>query len=257
MCYYNSCRISNADNIRLRGLEKELFDFNRGVQSGFEYRNWPIVRLTEDGKDLRADLVHWELIPAFVHDVAGLQASRKRTTWLNAKSENLWRSERGGPSMWASAAKNRRCLVLSSGFFEYRHLPKIGARGQQLMTTEAYPYYITLAGQPKFFFMAGIWQTWTNEERGQSADTFAIVTTEANGLMAQVHNKRHRQPTILTQQQADRWLEPELSKEEISALAASQWPAEGMEAWTVGRDYLKQDQPAAPVYYPNLPEIEF
>lgn len=255
MCYYNSCRISNADNVRLRGLQKEFFSFEKPVQSGFEYRDWPIVRLADSGQDLRVDLVHWELIPGFIHDVQELQVARKRTTWLNAKSENLWRNERGAPTMWASAAKSRRCLVLSSGFFEFRHLPRVGKRGQELMTTEAYPYHITLVDHPPFFYMAGIWQTWFNAERGQSADTFAIVTTEANSLMAQVHNKKHRQPTILTQEQAERWLDPDLSKEEISALAASQWPAEGMSAWPVAKDFQKLDDPAAPVTYPGMPEI--
>jgi len=60
---------------------------------------------------------------------------RAKFTTLNFKSENLFINESGKRSMWADAVKNRRCLVLSTGIVESRHLPKIGKKGQQLKET--------------------------------------------------------------------------------------------------------------------------
>ncbi|WCT14390.1 hypothetical protein [Mucilaginibacter jinjuensis] len=39
--------------------------------------------------------------------------------------------EDGTRSMWADAAKNRRCLVLSTGIVESRHVPKIGKKASK------------------------------------------------------------------------------------------------------------------------------
>lgn len=39
-----------------------------------------------------------------------------------------------------------------------------------------------------YFYMAGIYQTFTDKESGEMIDTFAIVTKKAIGIMEQVHN---------------------------------------------------------------------
>ena len=92
--------------------------------------------------------------------------------------------------MYREGAMHGRCLVISSYFFERRHLPKIGKRGNVLKVTEPIPYCITLKGKPGYFFMAGVMREWENVERQDSADTFAIVTEAANDMMAKIHNKK-------------------------------------------------------------------
>ncbi|MDP9230546.1 MAG: SOS response-associated peptidase [Bacteroidota bacterium] len=52
-------------------------------------------------------------------------------------------------------------------------------------------FHITLKDKLEYFFMAGVSHEWKNEEMQQSADTFAIVTTEANELMQFVHNEKN------------------------------------------------------------------
>lgn len=70
--------------------------------------------------------------------------------------------------------------------------------------------------------MAGVWQPWTDKETGETFDTFAIVTTEANELMSLVHNKKKRMPTILTDEAAKEWMKPNLDEKQIQELATSQ-----------------------------------
>jgi putative SOS response-associated peptidase YedK len=90
--------------------------------------------------------------------------------------------------MFRKAALNRRCLLLSSGFYEWRYF-----------SGKAYPYFIRVKGQ-KVFYMAGIWQPWTDKETGERLTTFALITTEANKLLARIHTKRKRMPVILTEE---------------------------------------------------------
>jgi putative SOS response-associated peptidase YedK len=52
--------------------------------------------------------------------------------------------------------------------------------------------------------MAGLWGPWQNPKTGQWEDTFAIITTDPNNKMAEIHN---RQPVILEPREYAEWLE--------------------------------------------------
>lgn len=260
MCYYNGSRVSKAEYIRLMGIEKELkalgANLYRPVQSGFDYRDWPIIKPIMGGKDFEIKEVHWEYIPPFIHNADELKEARMMYSWLNAKSENLFVNDKGRLSMYREGALHGRCLVISSGFYEWRHEQQIGKKGQPLKAKFKVPYYITLKGRPPYFFMAGVLREWENTERQQSAETFAIVTTKANRLMEFVHNDKKRMPTILPEAMAWEWIQPNLTRERIEELAAYQYPAEAMEAWTIGKDFLtKQGDPAEPFMYHEYPHL--
>ena len=53
MCTYNGCRVSRADFIRLRNIEKELKNLRLNIpaQNGFDYRDWPVIKPLAGGKD--------------------------------------------------------------------------------------------------------------------------------------------------------------------------------------------------------------
>ncbi|RTL60722.1 MAG: SOS response-associated peptidase [Sphingobacteriales bacterium] len=255
MCYYNGSRVSRAEYIRLMGIEKELRNLrlNRPAQNGFDYRDWPIIKPLAGGKDFEIKEVHWEYIPSFIHDEHELKEARKMYTWLNAKSENLFVNDKGRPSMFREGALHGRCLFLSSGFYEWRHVPKIGKKGQLLKATEKIPYYITTKRNDEYFFMAGISRVWENVSRGQSADTAAIVTTKANEMMEVIHNAKKRMPTILPESLAIEWLQGNISQRQIEGLGSYQFPVEQMEAWPVSKEFLKLDEPEKEFDYPELP----
>jgi putative SOS response-associated peptidase YedK len=259
MCNYLGCKISRADYIRLKGIEKEIrnLQLNRPLQTGFDYKDWPAVIPSPDGKDFSVKMVHWEYIPEFIHDELELRESRIMKTWLQARSENLFVNDHGKLSMWRDGAMQGRCLVIASWFYEWRHLPKMGKRGNPIKQTEAFPYLVTLKELPdEYFFMAGIYRHWENRSRGLSADTMAIVTTEANQLMRTVHNTKMRMPTILPKDLAEEWITPGLSQARIREIASYQMPTEKMIAWPV-ENFLK-NAPADPTrefQYDNLPAL--
>jgi putative SOS response-associated peptidase YedK len=89
--------------------------------------------------------------------------------------------------------QKRRCLIPVTGFYEWRLDP-----GEKKET----PYKVTT--DDEVFFLAGVWDFWAP----QQVASFAIITTEPNALISQLHN---RMPVILPPEQQRAWLDPENS----------------------------------------------
>lgn len=260
MCFYNGIDVNRAEHIRLWRIEKAVGELSealrRPLQSGFLYGNWPVLKPVAGGVDVELVLMHWELVPFYVHTRSELEHFRHgglnpktgrrdppRNT-LNAIGEEMLEKV-----SYRQAALQRRCLVLSSGFYEWRHFTPSGTAKDR-----AYPYRIVLPGR-EYFFMGGIWQPWTDRDTGETMDTFAIVTTAANRLMAQVHNRRRRMPLILPEDLAWEWVQEGLTAERVRELAQYAYPSEGMRAYTLRRDFREAADPTEPFDYPELPDL--
>lgn len=92
--------------------------------------------------------------------------------------------------MFRDAFEKRRCLVLSSGFYEWQE--QAGGPKQ--------PYRICLEDDEPFAF-AGLWERWENN--GSSKSTVTILTTDANDQMEPIHD---RMPVVLESDEEDTWL---------------------------------------------------
>ena len=86
--------------------------------------------------------------------------------------------------------KQRRCLIPTSGFYEWTK----DADDKRL------PWYIHPTADAPLVF-AGIWQDWERDD--ESHRTCAIVTCAASGPMQSIH---HRMPVILAQKDWGKWL---------------------------------------------------
>lgn len=257
MCYYNGQKVTRTEFIRLKGLEKAVRNYNFlnvGVHNGFNYAPCAILIPSDDGKDFEIVQAEWGYVPGFVKTRTEANIFRAKYTTLNFKSENLFYKEEGKKSMWSSAAKNRRCLVLSTGIVESRHVPKIGKKGQQLKETIKYPYYVTVKNQ-EYFFMPGLYNEWLDPETSQFVNTVAIGITEANALMRQVHNTKLRMPTILTEDLAYEWLLGKPSEERLSTIARTQIPSRLLEFCTIDPDYRTAKE-ATPRNFDELEPID-
>lgn len=242
MCYFNSLVAPAGADISIKGITKKLPPTNKPLQSGFSYTNWPIIK--GNAVDFTIEKGHWELIAPWVKSTKEAEAGREKFNTLNATSERLLESK-----LFKPAALHYRCIVLSTGFFEWRHYKPIGAKKDI-----AYPYYISLKNQP-LFFMAGIYQPWTDKETGETMDTFSIVTTKANDLMEQIHNKKKRMPTILNEAQAAEWLSPNLSESKILELASNTYDPLGMTAYTIDKNFRTSSDPMSQFEYEELPDL--
>ncbi len=261
MCYYNGVRVTRAEFIRLKQLEKaiaKLNFLNKPLLIGFEYTNAPVLKRVAGRQDFEITEMEWGFLPPYLKNREAASKFRHGykddsgrfhppITTLNAVGEELLLPGK----MYRDAALHRRCLVLSSGFYEWRHVHPLGKTGKPLKTAVKYPYHIFLPGQ-EVFFMAGIWQAWTDKDTGETVDTFAIVTTAANKLMEQVHNSKKRMPVILTEDLAYEWLLGDPDEERIKAIATAQYAADKMSAYPIAKDFRSALDPMEKVEYPEL-----
>ena len=132
-----------------------------------------------NGKDREFHLARWGLVPPWSRDLS--LASRM----INAPAETV--EERAA---YSKPFQSQRCLVPANGFYEWASR---GAKKQ--------PYKIALRSGGLIAF-AGLWETWT-PEGGEPIETFAIITTAASKLVAEVHD---RMPVIIAPADHQLWL---------------------------------------------------
>lgn len=169
----------------------------------------PIVRhSTEDepapSGSRRMEPAMWGLVPSWWHK----PLKEKRFSTFNARSETVATSR-----AFRGSFRHRRCLVPVSGFYEWT-----GAKGARI------PFAIGLKNR-RWFCFAGLWDRAMID--GSEIDTFTILTTEPNDLMAGLHT---RMPVILDPSDYERWLDTSNNKVEH---LFEPFPTEAMHAWQV------------------------
>lgn len=148
-----------------------------------------VIRESREDQTREMVLMRWGLIPFFTKQFSDIRG----ISTINARAESLQKS-----LAWSEPFRKRRCLVPANAFYEWK---KVDAKTKQ-------PYAFTVADEPLFAF-AGLWDAW-KDAQGQWLQSFTIVTTEANELMAQVHT---RMPVILQAKDYDRWLSREVTEQ--------------------------------------------
>jgi len=224
-----------GDQEAVREIEEKLVpytDLPLYHASGFQH---PRLLIYTDRSPEIPEVSIWGLVPHWVKDEAQLKKLWNNT--LNARGETIFEK----PS-FRRAARHNRCIIYVDGFYEHHHF-----RGK------TYPFYLHRKDHHPLAF-AGLWSEWTDPESGEVRNTFSIVTTTGNELLAKVHNnpriKGPRMPLILPEELTDKWLEPvddELDMQAIQELIQS-YPADVLEAYTVHRLRGKE-------YPGNIPEI--
>ena len=261
MCYYNGRKVTKTEYSRLKDLEKTIAFLNDelAIYKGFDYNDFPVLRAIPGSHTTERIDMQWGFLPSYVRnpeDVKKFRYGYKNDagkfipgyTTLNATSEQLL------SKMYKDAALHRRCLVPSNGFYEWRHVQVVGKSGKLLKTPEKYPYWVQMKDQPEFY-MAGVYNPWTDQDTKTTINTFAIVTTEANTLMKQIHNSKERMPTILPGDLAESWLYKDLSDQDILDIANYQVASAEMIATPLHKDFLKSANPHEAVIYREVPEL--
>jgi putative SOS response-associated peptidase YedK len=200
MCFYYAIIKKNPEKLIKAGIisEKQISIFeDHFLVNGFTHPEMPVIS-NETPNEL--SFYKWGLVPKTVRSTIEAAAFLKAYNTLNASSERIFESK-----IYSNPIINRRCLVLCSGFFEWRMV-----KGKKI------PYYISLKDESLFVF-AGVWDRWS-DEKGIEHNTYSVLTTDANAIMAQIHNTKKRMPVILTPEKAKRWLSPSLTDGDIKNL---------------------------------------
>ena len=140
----------------------------------------PVAAVTLEAGRRRLRALHWGFVPHWA------ASADDGPLLINARAETV-----ADKPAFRDAARNRRCLIPASGFYEWSK-DEAGTR---------LPWYVRPSGEGPLA-LAGIWQGWTGPE-GKTLATMAIVTCPANALLAPIH---HRMPVIVAPDDWPLWL---------------------------------------------------
>ncbi|MCB0448001.1 MAG: SOS response-associated peptidase [Gelidibacter sp.] len=214
--------------------------------SGFSH---PELLIYTDRSPDYPEVATWGLVPSWVQDEE--QMKKSWNTTLNARGETIFEK-----SSFRSSAKNARCLIYVDGFYEHHHYNK-----------DTYPFYIHKKDHEPMIF-AGLYSEWQNPESGGKMNTFSIVTTTGNPLLAKIHNNPKlegpRMPLILPEALVDQWLidySDDLDKTTLQKLIQP-YPADALESYPVhkirGKYGIGNKEEASDYYdYPELAKLSY
>lgn len=164
----------------------------------------PVVIINQDQRELA--LMRWGLIPPWAKDMS------IGNKMINARAETLAKK-----ASFKKPFKDKRCLVLADGFFEWQKIDK-----------KKIPYYFMLKSKHPFAF-AGLWEQWKHPE-GETIRSFTIITTKANELVKPIHD---RMPVILKENLETQWVDAENKDTDKLSSLLQPYPAGLMLAYRV------------------------
>ncbi|HXN05450.1 MAG TPA: SOS response-associated peptidase [Nitrospiria bacterium] len=171
-------------------------------------QNCLVLRVLEGERTF--DCLRWGLIPFWAKDIK----STGRYSLINAKAEEITEKR-----SYKEAFEKRRCIVPVSGFFEWK---KEGTKPKR-------PFCVRLKDEPIMSF-AGIWERWHSKDEKEEVTSFAIITTDANEVIQEIHN---RMPVILDRDHEPEWLNPENTNVKALKALLKPCPPEWIDAYEI------------------------
>jgi putative SOS response-associated peptidase YedK len=166
------------------------------------------------GKTDKIQLLKWGLIPSWTRSKEDADQIRFKT--FNARAESI-----SSKPSFSGSFNSKRCIIPVKGFYEWQHAG-----------TKKIPWYIYHT-RDEIISLAGLWDEWVMNTTGEKYTTFTIVTTDANELMAEIHNSAKRMPVILDEAGEREWLNTGLEKTRVLELLKP-CPSVLLKAHTVG-----------------------
>lgn len=183
MCFHSK-QTTDAQKLKNRFLatvKESDSKLIQGVFNGFEHPRTPVI-LNQESELIQC--LEWGLIPRWANG----RDIQNQT--LNAKIETL--QEKAS----FKQVLHQKCLVLVDGFFEWKWLDEKGKEKQK--------YLITMPDDEPFA-LAGLWSEW-QAPSGDVVRSYTIITTEARGIMREIHNTKLRMPVVLKPEIEKDWL---------------------------------------------------
>lgn len=244
MCYHKSLNVTAPElEARYKAAMPDAAHFGPVYHANaYQFPAWPIVTRQEPDK---LQLIHWGLIPRWAKTRADAANIRAKT--INARAETIYEK----PSYRTAAQKGQRCLIPVTGFYEWH---TVGPK--------KYPFYINTTDQ-KIASIAGLWDEWpesgaTPADTGELIRTYTLLTTDANPLLAAIHNTKKRMPCLLSPEAERAWLHDDLTEADALALLSASYPADRMHSYSISKRITSRTEPSNvpavldPATYPEL-----
>lgn len=226
--------------------------------TAFDHWKLPVIT-NQQPKDFQ--FFQWGLIPHFVKNYGDYQA-KYATRYLNSRIETLFEEKLFNANLnreldnpFYKSAVERRCVVVLDGYYDWHWQGK-----------NSYNFHVLLRSEEPML-IAGIWRTWKDQKAGKQIDTVNMVTTDANELCKEVHNRPKasegpRQLAVLDRESTEAWLEPDASPSQLRK-AVKVFPANQMKAYPVKKLFYQDGRRRIPLNdaecteKKNFPELEY
>lgn len=154
----------------------------------------PTVPVVASEDRTRFQPMRWLLVPPWI--TTGEEAKTLKIWTANARIEELERKR-----LYRTLTAKNRCVVLITGFYEWRH-EEDGTKTRYLLKLPD--------GEP--MLLPGLYVRGTID--GAPSETCTVCTMEARGIMRYIHNSNLRQPVVLDRTGIEAWLDPTCSFED-------------------------------------------
>lgn len=167
-----------------------------------------------------AELFKWGLLPSWADPMAQKPINaRLDTAAIKPYFRKAW--------------KTGRCLIPADGWYEWKDSDK-----------GKIPYFLYRTNQQPLL-MAGLYET----NLHANITTFAILTTDADGDLRDVHD---RKPVVLSAEAANQWIDGKLQTDEIAVVAAHSLTSEHFTWHTVSTKVNNSRNDDAELIVPHL-----
>jgi putative SOS response-associated peptidase YedK len=153
--------------------------------------------------------MRWGLVPWWASDLSA------GARMINARAEGIETKP-----AFRDAFRERRCLILVDGFYEWQTIP--GEKRRR-------PYAVRMPDNHPFV-LAGLWESWRNRTTREITQTCSVITTAANVFMEPLHD---RMPVILDAASYSTWLDPATKPADALSLLRPYDGAEILSAYPV------------------------
>lgn len=178
----------------------------------------PLLPFIGNDDPLHITTAMWKFIP----ERSSMEAYKPYDTY-NAKAEEIFDKR-----TYKDYILPKRGLVVLKGFFE----------GQEQPDKTSQPYFI-YPENGELLTLGCVYSDWYNKEEDKTVRTFSMITTVANELMAEIHNKKKRMPLIIPSEKRDWWLSKELTRNELEKYFIP-YPDGYLKAHKVSRNLYKR-----------------
>lgn len=164
----------------------------------------PILGLDRATGEIELVNARWGLIPAWWKE-----AKPPRTSH-NARSE-----EAAVKPMWKGPLAKSRCLIPARGWYEWKQVERTDPGTGEIVKAKQ-PHFFHLP-EDRLFAFAGVMAMWKPANDGQWQASCAVLTRDAVGPAAEVHE---RMPVVLSKAAEQAWLDPKIA-DPAQAMAAA------------------------------------
>ncbi|WP_144479715.1 SOS response-associated peptidase [Cytobacillus oceanisediminis] len=185
------------------------FEFPEGIDARYNIApGQDILTVVDQGEGRVGTRMRWGLIPFWADD------EKIGYRMINARAETV-----DEKASFQQALKQRRCLILADGFYEWK---KEGKQKQ--------PFRFGLKNKKPFAF-AGLWESWN--KGGRSITSCTIITTKPNEVTEKVHD---RMPVILPENRIGMWLDRSIDNTDELKKLLVPYEAGEMESYAVSTE---------------------